>query len=202
MKKLLTLILLTVVCLSASAEFRWGPTAGLNISNYYWKQPLLESNQKCGFQAGLMGELMIPGIGFGIDFAARYNMQGASVNLGDHKVWNSDGYENMDFRLHTLEIPVNLRFKWTRMDGLEHYIAPFAYLGPVFQFHLSQTKCAAIEHPAGSVSLQFGLGAEVLEHIQISASYSWGVTYCARTVKLDNMSARVSSWNVNLAYLF
>lgn len=202
MRKILALIILAITCLTASAEFRWGPTAGLNVSNFYWKQDLLASEQKCGFQAGVMGELMIPGIGFGIDFAVRYDMRGASINLGSQPVWSNDKYQDINFKLHTVELPVNLRFKWTRMDGLEHYVAPFAFLGPVFQFNVAQTDCGAIEHPAGSVGLQFGLGGEFLEHIQLSASYIWGVSYDIRTVKLDNMSARTSSWNVNVAYLF
>lgn len=193
---------MALICLTASAEFRWGPIAGMNVSNFYWKQPLLKSGQQVGFQAGLLGEIMIPGIGFGVDFALRYDMRGAKINLGDHYVWSSEGYGEENLKLHTLEVPVNLRFKWTRMDGLEHYVAPFAFIGPVFQFNLAQSKCDAIEHPDGSVGLQFGLGAEFLEHIQLSASYIWGVTYDVRTVKLDNLSARTSSWNINVAYLF
>ncbi len=202
MKKFVLLIVLAICSLTASAEFRWGPTAGWNISNYYWKQPLLKSSQKSGFQAGVMGELMIPGIGFGIDLGARYGYREATVNLGEYPVWNLDGYGDTTLKLHRLEIPVSLRFKWTRMDGLEHYIAPFAFVGPVFNFNLAQCDCGAIEHPAGSVSLQFGLGAEFLEHIQLSASYLWGTCYDIRTVKLDNNSARNSAWAINVAYLF
>lgn len=202
MKKFLTLLLLAVFSLSASAEFRWGPTAGVNFNNFYWKQPLLESSMSTGFQAGIMGEIMIPGIGFGIDMAARYNMHGASVNLGDHYVWSVDGYENQTLRLHALDIPVHLRFKWTRMDGFEKYVAPFAFVGPVFSFNLSQSKCDAIEHPAGSIGVEFGIGGEFIEHIQLAVSYQLGATYDLRTVKLDNLSARSSSWNINIAYLF
>lgn len=202
MRKFLTLLLLVVSAFTASAEFRWGPTAGWNISNYYWKQPLLHSDQRSGFQAGLMGELMIPGIGFGIDLGARYAYRDATVNLGDFPVWSTDGYQNGSLRLHRLEIPLNLRFKWTRMDGLEHYVAPFAFVGPLFAFNLAQSDCNAIEHPAGSVGLQFGIGGEFLEHIQLSASYIWGTCYDIRTVKLDNNSARNSAWTINLAYLF
>lgn len=193
---------MAVSAISASAEFRWGPTIGWNTSNFYWKQPLLKSSQKSGFQAGLMGELMIPGIGFGIDMAARYAYHESSINLGDYPIWSNDGYENGNLKLHRLEIPLNLRFKWTRMDGFEHYAAPFAFVGPVFAFNLSQSKCDAIEHPAGSVGVQFGLGGEFLEHIQLSASYIWGTCYDIRTVKLDNNSARNSSWTINLSYLF
>lgn len=202
MRKFLTLIILAVCALSASAEFRWGPQAGWNMSNYYWKQPLLDSSQRSGFQAGLLGEVMIPGIGFGIDLGLRYAYTDGTVNLGDHYVWSSDGYENGSFSLHRIEVPIHLRFKWTRMDGFEHYVAPFAFVGPVVRFNVSQSDCAAIEHPAGSLGIEFGLGGEFLEHIQLSASYTWGVSYDIRTVKLDNLSARSSSWNINVAYLF
>ena len=104
--------------------------------------------------------------------------------------------------MHTIQIPVHLRFKWTRMNGVEHYVAPFAFVGPTFNFKVASSKCDAIEKPAGSVGLQFGLGGELLEHIQLSLSYQWGVTYELRTVKLDNLSATASSWNINVAYLF
>ncbi|MDE5773790.1 MAG: PorT family protein [Muribaculaceae bacterium] len=202
MKKLFFCLIAVLTALSASAEFRWGPTAGLNINNYYWKQPLLKSDYRCGVNAGILGELMIPGIGFGVDMGLMYNMHSGSVDLGSHPVWSNDGYTDTDITLHTVQIPVHLRFKWTRMNGVEQYIAPFAYVGPAFCFTAAQSKCAAIEHPAGNVGLQFGLGAEIIEHIQFSVCYQWGVSYELRTVKLDNLSARGSSWNINIAYLF
>lgn len=196
------LIILAAVALTASAEFRWGPQAGLNINDYYWKQPLLKSDMRCGANAGLLGELMIPGIGFGVDFGLMYNLHSATIDLGSHYVWSSDGYKDIDYRMHTIQIPVHLRFKWTRMNGVEHYVAPFAFVGPTFNFKVASSKCDAIEKPAGSVGLQFGLGGELLEHIQLSLAYQWGVTYELRTVKLDNLSATASSWNINVAYLF
>ena len=196
------LIILAAVALTASAEFRWGPQAGLNINDYYWKQPLLKSDMRCGANAGLLGELMIPGIGFGVDFGLMYNLHSATIDLGSHYVWSSDGYKDIDYRMHTIQNPVHLRFKWTRMNGVEHYVAPFAFVGPTFNFKVASSKCDAIEKPAGSVGLQFGLGGELLEHIQLSLSYQWGVTYELRTVKLDNLSATASSWNINVAYLF
>lgn len=201
-KQLLAAALIAATALGASAEFRWGPTAGINISNYYWKQDLLPSHQFVGPTAGLMGEVMIPGIGFGIDFALRYQMVGATVDFSKQPVWALDGYGNTKIWNHQFQIPVNLRFKWTRMEGLEQYIAPFAYGGPVFSFTVASTDCAALEHPAGWVALQCGIGAEIFERYQISAGYSWGVSYLQRTVKLDNFSSRTQGWQVNLAVLF
>ena len=58
---------MATIAFGASAKFRWGPTVGLTVSDYLWKQKLVETDQLCGFSAGAMGELMIPGIGFGID---------------------------------------------------------------------------------------------------------------------------------------
>lgn len=202
MKKYILTLLLAITALAASAEFRWGPTAGVNVTNYYWRQPLLKSDYRAGFNAGLQGELMIPGIGFGIDMGLLYAWQGASVNLGNQYVWSSDGYTDTDFRIHTIQVPVHLRFKWTRLNGAEHYAAPLAFVGPVFNFAAGQSKCDAIETPAGSVGLQFGIGGEFLEHIQLTCCYQWGVTYQLRTVKLDNLSARASAWVINVSYLF
>lgn len=202
MRRIILSILTLLSVLTVSAEFRWGPNVGLNINNYYWKQPLLKSDYRCGVNAGVLGELMIPGIGFGIDMGLSYNMHSGFIDLGSYPVWSNDGYKDLNFTMHTVQIPVHLRFKWTRMNGVEQYAAPFAFVGPVFSFTAAQSKCAAIEHPAGCVGLQFGLGGEFIEHIQLSFCYQWGVTYELRTVKLDNLSARSSSWNINIAYLF
>lgn len=202
-KKIIGAVLLFgATALNAGAEFRWGPTAGVNISRYYWKQDLVGNKHLCGPTAGIMGEVMIPGIGFGIDFGLRYQMVGGKVDFGRQTIWSSDGIENINVWNHELELPINLRFKWTRMDGLEQYIAPFVYGGPVFNVTLSSTDTPALEHPWGSVSLQCGIGAELLEHWQISAGYSWGVSYIQRTVKLDNFSSRSQGWQINVAYLF
>lgn len=202
MKKIVLLIFITIFAMRASAEFRWGPTAGVNFSTLHWKQEIAKTSMLTGYNVGVAGELMIPGIGFGIDMALRYNMHGAHVNFGDHKIWAIDGIKNQNLWLHTLEIPLNLKFKWTRMNGLERKIAPFAYAGPVFNFTLATNKCPAIEHPAGYVAIQVAGGVELFEHYQISGGYSWGVSYQVRTIKLDNYSAQPRGGFIQLAYFF
>lgn len=186
----------------ASAKFRWGPTAGINISQYHWKQKLVDTDYLVGYNVGVMGELMIPGIGFGIDMALNYSMRGAKVHFGDQKVWASQGMGTENLYFHTLQIPVNLRFKWTRMNGLENYIAPIVFAGPMFNFNLSHSKCPVVENPAGSVGVQCGIGAEIYKRYQVTAGYRWGLSYNVRTIQLDNFSARTDSWFVNFAVLF
>lgn len=201
-KKLFTLFILGAVSLAASAEFRWGPTLGVNFSTLHWKQDLANTSMRTGFGAGVMGELMIPGIGFGVDMGLRYNLHGAHVDFGDYKIWADDGIKNQNVWLHTLEIPLNLKFKWTRMNGFERILAPFVYGGPVFNFTLASNDAPAIEKPLGYIAMQVAGGVELYEHFQVSAGYSWGVSYQLRTIKLDNYSATPQGAFINLVYLF
>lgn len=201
-KKIITALLLLVSVFSASAEFRWGPTAGMNISTLHWKQDLITTKSTVGVNAGLMGEIMIPGIGFGVDFGLKYSLHGAKVNFGEKEVWRADGFGNESVMLHSLQIPLNLRFKWTRMNGAERYAAPFVYAGPVFSFNLATNDLDCIEHPEGSFGLQVGVGGEFFEHLQFSVGYLFGLSYDVRTVKLDNFSAQNRGWQINFAWLF
>lgn len=201
-KYLFTLLALLAVALPASAEFRWGPQIGYNYSDFYWKQDLVTSKGTSGFQAGVVGEVMIPGIGFGIDFGLLYSMHGGKVNFGERPVWSTGGFGNEMIRLHQINVPFHIRFKYTRFGGFERLLAPFAYAGPTFDFTVGHSKKTPLEYPEGSVGIQVGLGAEIIQRLQISVGYTWGVTYEMRTVKLDNFSARSQRWNVNVAWLF
>ncbi len=202
MKRIFAAIVLAVVAFSASAEFRWGPQVGYVYSDFYWKQKLVDSRGASGFQAGAVGEVMIPGVGFGIDFGLLYNMHGGKVNFGQRPVWSSDGYGDEPVWLHQLSVPFHVRFKYTRFGGLERVIAPFAYAGPEFNFTVGHNGCPMLEFPAGSIGIQAGIGAELIQHLQISLSYTWGVTYEMRTLKLDNFSARSQHWGVHAAWFF
>lgn len=195
---------MALVAMAANAEFRWGPTAGLNISKFSMSQgDLVGVSYTPGVNAGVMGELMIPGIGFGIDMGLKYSGHGAKIDFTkypDNVVWKEFGKQN--YTLHSIQVPLNLRFKWTRMNGAERIAAPFAYGGPVFSFNVASSDLAAMEHPFGSVALQCGVGGEFFERYQLSAGYLWGVSYDCRTVKLDNFSGQNRGWQINVAMLF
>lgn len=147
---------------------------------------------------------MIPGIGFGVDFALRYQLNGAKVNFGERPIWSGAPYhmgdENVWF--HTIQLPINLRFKYTRLDGFERTLAPFVYAGPVFTFNVATNNVPVIEHPGGTVSIQVGGGVELFEHLQVSGGYYFGVSYQVRTILLENYSARPQGWFANVAWLF
>ena len=114
MKQILKTLAIILICAAtgsqaSKAEFRWGPTAGVTITNFNFKQDLVQTSNGFGPVVGVQGEMMFPGIGFGIDLGAMYAMQGASLDLGRWPLWNLQGYGKEHINLHTLQIPVNLR---------------------------------------------------------------------------------------------
>ncbi len=204
-RKILTCLILLAAILGAehsAAQFRYGPTAGVNMSTLSFKQDLVTVDRTLGYTAGIGAEMMFPGIGFGIDLGLMYNQLGATVNMGEKEMWSSQGYGKERFYLHYVEIPLHLRFKYTRLGGLEEKIAPFAYAGPSFQFLAGHNKIEAIDYAGGCIGIDTAIGCEILEKWQVSAGYSFGMTYALKAKILTNYSARNNSWFVRVAYLF
>lgn len=206
MKKLLLLIVIAVASaalpISTSAQFRYGPVAGATINSLVFKQDLVSISSTPGGLAGIMGELMFPGIGFGIDLGFIYTQQGAKVNLGEKLIWSSLGYGKESVYLHNISIPVHLRFKYTRLNGLEEKIAPFVYGGPDFSIQVGHSNASAFKCSGGDLGLTAGIGVELYRNWQVSGSYTWGMTYALKTKLLDDFSARSRQWTVRVAYLF
>ncbi len=204
MRKLLitSAILICSLYNVATAQFRYGPTASVDITNLSFKQDLISVNPSVGFSAGIMSEMMFPGIGFGIDAGFLYSQRGASLNLGEKEIWASDGYGKERAYLHYIEIPVHLRFKYTRLNGIEDYVAPFIYVGPSFSLLVGHGHLKALEYAGGDIGLTIGLGAELWKNWQISGSHTWGTTYSLKTIKLKDFSARNRAWSIKIAYLF
>ena len=80
-------VLAALGSLTANAEFRWNVTAGPTMNTLKFKQDLVEVTNTVGYTGGINGEMMFPGIGFGLDFGLLYNQMGAKVNLGQRKIW-------------------------------------------------------------------------------------------------------------------
>lgn len=204
MNKKLIIALLAVVVLAvpAKAQMRWAPVVGVTGNNLVFKQDLVTVSSTIGYQAGIMGEIIFPGIGIGLDIGLLYNQQGAKVNLGEREVWRADGYGNEQIYLHSINLPVHLRMKWTRLNGLEDKIAPIIYGGPEFNIQVAHGNCKAFKYSGGDFGLTVAGGAELFKRWQITGGYTWGMTYALKTKKLDNFSARSRQWFVRCAYFF
>lgn len=205
MKKLLVVaifMLSLVGAVKSSAEFRYGATAGINLTDLRFKQDLATVDKSVGYSAGVVGELMFPGIGFGIDLGLYYEQRGATLHLGDWNMWRHEGYGTERSYLHYAVIPIHLRFKYTNLNGFEDILAPFAYAGPSIGLLVGHSKLDCMSYPFGELGIDFGIGAEIMRKWQVSASYNMGVTYALKDKTLTNYSARNSTWAIRVAYFF
>lgn len=205
-RKILTFIIAVVALCGvteADAQFRWGAMAGVNFNNLKFKQDgILTVGQAVGESAGVAAEMMFPGIGFGVQFGMRYEQLGAKLNMGDFEMWSSQGYGNERIYVHNVQIPFHLKFKYTRFQGFEDYLAPFVYGGPTFNIQVAHSKCDAIKFSGGDLGLTVGGGIELFKRWQLSASYTWGMTYALKAKVLTDYSARNRTLDLRVAYFF
>lgn len=189
---------------SASAQFRYGPTLGVNLSRMHMSQDLVTVKTIPGITAGVQGELMFPGIGFGLGIGLNYNMLGAKVNLGEKPVWSNptQGFGNERVMLHYVQIPLHLRFKWTRLNGIEDIIAPLVYAGPDFNILAAASNADAFNCKRLSMGMSIGFGVELFRSWQLTATYSTGMTDAVRTKLLDDFHGKTRNWSMRVTYFF
>lgn len=207
MKKILSILLLGIALFgattaSAQSYGRWAAVAGVDITSLRFDQTLFTVDKNIGATAGVMGELMFPGIGFGVDASLLYTQRGAKLHLGERPIWSKEGYGKENCLLHYIEIPLHLKFKFKNLNGLENTIMPILFVGPEFSFLVGHNKIAAIEYAGGEFGLDVGLGLEILRKFQVNASYCWGFSYALKTKVLDDFSGNNRTWKVSLAYFF
>lgn len=201
---------LTLCCMilartfTADAETRWGIVAVGNYSNLKFNQDLISVDKGFGGGAGLMGEIIIPGIGFAVDGSVIYSAFTTNVHLGERRVWSNDGFGNETLCNHTIDIPLNLKFKYSNLNGIENIIAPLAYVGPSFTVHVGDgSKGAdAMSYKRIAFGIHVGAGCELFRRVQVSASYTWGITKTLSTIKLDDFEAKNKYWRLQVAYMF
>lgn len=185
-----------------SAQSRLAIVGGADLTTLKFNQNLFTVDQSLGYSIGVMGELMLPGIGFGVDASMLYTQRGATLHLGQQNVWSSIGYGTVRSYLHYLEIPINLKFKYTNLNGIENTIAPLIFVGPTINVLLAHNKVDALKYPGADIGVHVGVGCELYKKVQVTGSYEWGLTYALQTKLLDGFSAKNRTWKVSVAYFF
>jgi hypothetical protein len=195
MKKYLvwTIVFLFAAGPMARAQMRFGLKTGVNMANVSLTGPVgdnLALSNLTGFTAGPMIEATIPIIGLGLDAAVLYSQQGFKTkidNVGE------------TFKLNTLEVPVNLKWKLTLLKVIGVYGA----VGPYLQFKLSENLVDQFEAKSFGTGMNLGVGAELLNHLQIGVNYQLGFTEDYRIPVHGTVEkAKTATWSVTAAYLF
>ena len=207
MKKLYSIIILfaTLFAFDAAAQFRWGPTAGVDFTNLKFKQDIFTVDSSTAFQVGVQGEKMFPGIGFGIDIAALYDYRSAKVT--------DPSNEDIKIKQQSINVPVNLRYG----IGLGSLASIIFHAGPQIGFNVGDknfkwTDTSNYALKKSNFSVNVGLGVSVAKHFEITGNYNIACGKTADATVLKTVQdvagtsvkskSRNSSWQVGLAYYF
>jgi len=190
------LILVALFAISTvDAQVRFGAKTGLNIANADFNKDAFKSDNVTGFLVGPTVEAMFGKGGLGIDLALLYSQKGFDSDV--EKVKNS-----------YMEVPVNLKFKL----GMP-LVNPYFTAGPYIGFRISGDKAwdvsttvkEDIKAKSFSAGMNFGLGAELFDKLQVGLNYGWGLTDNYATFDgndLDSYTGKSHSWSVSAAFFF
>lgn len=182
LKRILLVVVLAVVA-SAGAQaqlVRFGVRAGFNMNQLRFKD-LGSGDNTAGFTGGVMAEFNVPVIGLGFDVAAQY----ARLNVGD-----GVGQD-------MLQIPLNLKYK-IKIPAVSRIVAPYLFTGPSFNFNFTKHDM----FKTYSTNWNVGLGVELIRHLQIGASYGFGIGNVVNDDELKGVKAHNNYWTVTAAWLF
>jgi hypothetical protein len=210
-KSLFFLIVLFLTgVITTQAQLKFGLKAGVNLSNVSldgnWVKNL-EVENLMGFQVGPMVELTVPVIGIGLDAAVLYSNEGFKLNEATIQDLGAT-VQAKNYKANNLLIPVNLKYKLIFLNVAGVY----ATAGPYVKFGLNSSLKDQYESKSFGAGLNFGLGVELLNHLQVGVNYQLGLTEDYSSLKVPGLTdipgftgeikAQPRVWSVTAAYLF
>lgn len=206
--KIILALVMVIACAStASAQFRFGIKAGINVNELHLNQKTFDKDNGCGFTGGVMVEFTVPVIGIGIDGSVMYTYMNNSIDIpassGD-LISSIKSEAETNVGKNFIEIPINLKYKLT-IPAVEKLIKPYIFTGPTFAFKLDKNTLDSFKTKTCQTAWNVGLGVELLNHLQIGASYGFGMNNVADKVfgvDAEKLKVKNNYWTVTAAYLF
>ncbi len=210
MKRVVSLMMAVMMLVgaasTANAGFKIGPRVGLNVNKIHFDNGnnLLDASNNCGFTGGVQLEYLTF-LNIGFDVSLMYSYMGSDINWKDLSVSPNSG---TDTGKHFLEIPLNLKYK-IGIPMLSKIFAPYVFTGPSVAFKLDKGN-EYLKTKTSQWTWNLGLGLEFINHLQIGASYGFGINNImdgvsipvVGTVNTKNLKARNNYWTVTAAWLF
>lgn len=203
---LIAVALIVTVAVPATAQFKFGPRLGVAINNLHFSskqdavKDLISTDNRAGFTGGLMAEFTAPVIGIGVDASLMYVRR--SVKTIDSEDPNVD---NKVLKRDYFEIPINLKYKFS-LPVAGNAVSPFLTTGPSFAFATSKEAIKeAYKNKAVDVAWNIGLGVEFVKHLQIAASYGFGISKSLTKyvgINDTDVEGKTRCWTITAAYLF
>lgn len=210
MKKIiLSMCLLAAAMMGTTASaktFGWGVTAGMNVSKIDWDD--LEGTKPeadNGWYLGVTGMVSLPIVGFGVDGSIVYSQEAVDP-----------GVKGVDSEMaNYISVPVHLRYDFN-LPAVNKVVVPFVMAGPQFNFAISDIdfeqeigglKTKEVMEKANNWRLDLGVGAILLNHLQVT--YSYGIPMGQTEAKIKTGTAieavqkyKLGAHRVGVAYYF
>ena len=213
MRKIFTAAIVAATMLfstsSAQAQVKFGLKGGLNVTNTSLNSEVFDADNQTGFFIGPTVKFTLPIVGLGIDASALYDQRDAKITVEDNGASVESKIKNQ-----SINIPINLRYG----VGLGSTASVYLFAGPQFGFNVGDKNQSLFKDmgewrlKSSTFSVNVGLGAMLLSHLQISANYNIA---CGKTGETTVSSAlgelaqsaakkrgRANAWQIGLAYYF
>ena len=201
---------------AAQAQLRFGIKAGINVNELHFNKDTFNGDNKTGWTAGLMTQFLIPGVGFGFDLSVMYTRLNSNlIEFGNTDL--SSTYPNSDMVVleqnkNFIDVPLNLKYRIS-LPVVGSIISPYIFTGPAFAFKVGKVKetWTNIETKTCQVNWNVGLGLELLKHLQVGASYGFGINNILKDdsilgslsgINATDLKAKNNYWTITAAYLF
>lgn len=180
----------------AQAQFKFGIKGGVNLTGSPSDLKGIDAEGTNGFFVGPMAKFTIPLLGLGIEGDILYSHSGSEV-AGEKIKRNS------------IEIPVYLRYDFA-LPVISKVAVPFLAVGPQFGFAFGSTDemtdLGKYEFKKSNISLNLGLGAILLSHLQVHANYNIALGKTSELSPIgtigEAIDSKTNTWQISLAYLF
>ena len=179
-----------LMAIPAQAQIDWGLRAGANIVNMKMSSDILGSKNNAGFYVGPTVKFTVPIVGLSFDASALYDQRTAKV-VDDTKGVTEERKQQ------TIQIPINIRYGW----GLSSAANLFLFAGPQFGFNVSK-HYSNWTWKSSQFSVNVGIGATVLSHLELKANYNFVIGKSAVAVDGLAGNSRFNTWQVGLGYYF
>lgn len=192
------IFIIVVLCSpAASAQWRYGFNFGGSIADGRLSSAEGYSLvNRSAFRGGLTFEFQIPPSSFPLAFDAsllynRYNC----------RLRNADG-EVLSFGRNYLEVPLNIKYKFW-LSRFSNLFAPMILTGPSFIYRLDGNDRSPLKAKRFQPGWNFGVGIDIINFIQLTASYRLAFGNAARTFDArPDAKFRSNCWTVSAVILF
>jgi opacity protein-like surface antigen len=199
MRKLIAIVAVSLMTMTAAAQIDFGVKGGLNVSNISLNGDLtknLKGENQAGFFIGPTMKVTLPIVGLGFDVSALYDQKSSKV-------------AGVSVKQKAIVVPINLRYG----VGLGDLATVYGFAGPQFGFNVGdkdydiESNTLDYNLKSSNLSLNLGVGAVVANHYQLSVNYNIAL---GKTGEFEGLGAlkdkigdaKTNSWQIGIAYYF